>query len=59
MKILQDGLSPLWIAAYEGHFDAVKVLIDANADLDARDFVVILYNNRNNYFNNNNIMTLT
>jgi ankyrin repeat protein len=29
----QDGVSPIWIAAQNGHYDCVKVLIDHNADV--------------------------
>ena len=37
--VLQDGLSPLVTASDGGHFDVVKTLIEAGADINLSDKV--------------------
>ena len=37
--VLQDGKSPLLIALENGHFDVVKTLIEAEANVNHRDKV--------------------
>ena len=32
--VLQDGVSPLHLASYEGHLDIVKTLIEAGANIN-------------------------
>ena len=37
---LQDGRSPLWVAASEGHSEVVSLLLELGADKEARDIEV-------------------
>jgi len=37
---LQDGHTPLWMAASEGHSEVVSLLLERGADKEARDFGV-------------------
>ena len=39
--VLQDGLSPLYMASQEGHLDEVKTLIEAGANIDQAEMVSI------------------
>jgi len=37
--ILQDGVTALWIASYNGHFDIVKFLVTQGVDVNVKDNV--------------------
>ena len=39
VHVLQAGWTPLHRAAYDGHYEAVKLLIDLGATVDAKDNV--------------------
>ncbi len=43
--ITQDGYTPLHIAAGNGHFEAVEMLLNANATIDLTDQVGLLHTN--------------
>ena len=34
---VQSGVSPLWIASFEGHLKCVELLIDAGANVDMQE----------------------
>ena len=37
--VFQDGGSPLWTACFNGHFDVVRTLIEAGANVNQADKV--------------------
>ena len=39
MSPLQDGSTPLVLAAYHGHFEIARLLLDSGADKEATDAV--------------------
>ena len=39
---MQDGCTPLLRAAYNGHVDVVRLLVDAGAEKEAKDEVRVV-----------------
>ena len=44
LSIIQDGVTALMYASYEGHTEVVKVLAEAKADLNITDKVNLIIN---------------